>query len=96
MNMSPSLPDPVNNVFNLLRYPVTIKFEEEILRTIPSWTLEHFWYEFIREDAGDHPKYKRITPRPEHLHRYLNNITSMKHRRAALKRLRAYILLIEE
>jgi len=86
----------MENIFNLIKYPVTIRFEREILEALPPLVLDYWWEEFIQKYSGGNPKYSRIPPTADRLHQYLNHSTSMKARGWALKLLRARILALEE
>lgn len=86
----------MENIFNLIKYPVTIRFEKEILEALPPPVLEYWWAEFIHKHSGGNLKYGRIPATPDRLHQYLNHSTSMKARGWALKLLRARILALEE
>ena len=82
------------NVFNVIRWPVSIRFEEEDLARLPPALLTQWWASFYNSICRSHDplfaeRFKRIPPEPARIHCYLHHTTKMKLRHVALDQLKA-------
>ncbi len=86
----------MDNIFNLLRYPVTIKFQVEDLAGIPSSVINEWWQFASVQGKTHHPSNRaRIPAHPARISSYLNHHTCMADRKMLYKKLVQLIMEIE-
>jgi hypothetical protein len=93
------------SIFSVLKYPITIKFEEQHLALLPRELLVHWWKDVeryhnisISKGIGKPTALStgQIPPEPARISSYINNHLSKRHRARHLEVLQRAIFRLDE
>ena len=91
------------SIFSVLKYPITIKFEEQHLALLPRELLESWWDEVVNYHHIGKGKGRvtalstgQIPPEPARISSYINNHLSKRHRARHLEVLQRSIFKLDE
>lgn len=82
-------------IFSVLKYPITLSFEEQHLALLPRWLLEGWWAECI-EFERIKGKIVNVPPEPDRISTYMQHHTKTQHRARHLQVLQRSIFRLDE